>query len=91
MKNLCSKCPKRDTCTELCSEALAYVDQDYVGIQQAFKISAARKWQFRVPVKPEDKAKAIEILHRQGYSDEDISIHLETSIEFIRDILDEDL
>lgn len=31
MKNMCGKCPDRSICTELCSKAKAYADQDYRG------------------------------------------------------------
>lgn len=90
MKNLCSSCPKRHVCDTLCDKAAAYADQDYVGVQQAFKLSAARKWQFRVPVNPEDKAREAVLLHRQGRSYEEISIHLECDEDFIREILEEE-
>lgn len=90
MKNLCSNCSKRAICTELCSEVEEYVNQDYVGVQQAFKLSAARKWQFRVPTTPEDKAREALLLHRQGKSYEEISIHLECDEDFIREVLEDD-
>jgi len=96
MKNLCDSgnCPhgkSRETCSELCAEAEKYANMDYVGAQQAFKISAARKWQFRVPVNPEDKAKEAVLLHRQGKSYEDISIHLECDEDFIREVLEDEM
>ena len=31
MKNLCTNCSHRETCTELCPEAEAWASQDYVG------------------------------------------------------------
>ena len=90
MKNLCDSgnCPHgkdRETCTELCLEAVMYADQDYVGEQ---RIPIPRNWQFRVPVKPEDKAREAMLLHRQGKSYEEISIHLECDEDFIREVLE---
>lgn len=51
---LCETCPKRETCTELCPEADAYVSQDYVGrreslvpsadISDVFENSAQKGW-----------------------------------------------
>lgn len=90
MKGYCSHCPKRDSCTTPCDKILEYIDQDYVGQQQAFKISVARKWQFRVPMNPEDKAREASLLHKQGKSYEEISIHLECDEDFIREVLDEE-
>lgn len=31
LKGLCTDCPKRNKCVELCGTARAYADQDYVG------------------------------------------------------------
>jgi len=92
LKNLCNHCPygkTRETCTELCPEAQAYADQDYVG-EEVFKIPAPRNWQFRVPVSPEDKAREIRRLHKKGYNLEEISIQIECDISFIQEILEND-
>jgi len=32
--SLCSECPRRNICTELCEEAEKYVNQDYVELQE---------------------------------------------------------
>ena len=98
MKNLCdsSNCPhgkNRETCTELCPEALAYADQDYIGHEKAFNIPGITKQggviQFRVPTNPEDKAREAVLLQRQGKSYEEIAVHLECDENFIREVLEE--
>ena len=97
MKNLCdsNNCPhgkNREICTELCAEALEYADQDYIGHEKAFNIPGITKQggtiQFRVPTKPEDRAKEAWLLHKQGKSVKDISIHLECNESFIREVLE---
>jgi len=97
MKNLCNSCPhgkRREECHTLCSEAEIYANQDYVGRERAFNILGIKKWrgaiQFRVPTDPKEKAREVMILHRHGYTDEDISIHLECSPGFIHEVLDWD-
>ena len=97
MKNLCDSgnCPhgkSRETCTELCLEAVMYADQDYVGREQAFNIRGLQRgnMQFRVPTNPEDKAKEAWLLYKQGKSVEDISIHLECDENFIREVLEDE-
>jgi membrane-associated HD superfamily phosphohydrolase len=37
LKNLCAKCPKRDTCTELCEKAEKYAEQDHVSQRESCK------------------------------------------------------
>lgn len=99
MKNLCDSgnCPhgkNRETCTELCLEAVMYADQDYVGREQAFNIPGIQMSKgairFRVPTNPEDRAREAMILHKQGKSYEEISIHLECDEDFIREVLDDE-
>ena len=97
MKNLCNNCPHgkdRETCSELCAEALAYADQDYVGREKAFNIPGLQtskgSIQFRVPEKPEEIAMEAFLLRKQGKSYGDIAIHLECSEHFLREVLDED-
>ena len=91
MKNLCSNCPKRNSCDTLCEQAREYADQDYVGREQAFNIRGLQRgnMRFRVPTNPEDKAKEAWLLYKQGKSYEDISIHLECDEDFIREILED--
>lgn len=93
MKDLCSSCPKRDSCTTLCNQAREYADQDYVGHEKAFNIPGITKLggviQFRVPTNPEDKAREAWLLHRRGKSYEEISIHLECDEAFIREVLED--
>ena len=93
MQGYCSHCPKRETCTIPCDKILEYADQDYVGREQAFNIHGVKTWkgaiQFRVPINPEDRAKEAWLLHKQGKSIEDISIHLECDENFIREVLEE--
>ena len=85
-KDLCTTCPHRTTCKSLCSKALAWADQDYVGEQ---RIPIPKNWQFRVPTNPEEIAMEAFLLRKQGKSYEDIAIHLECSEHFLREVLDE--
>ena len=97
MKNLCDSCPhvkSRETCSELCAEALAYADQDYIGRERAFNIHGIQisngAIRFRVPINPEEKAHEAWLLHKQGKSYEEISIHLECDEDFIREVLEDE-
>lgn len=80
-KGLCTDCPKRSTCIELCPEAEAYANQDDVSFAKAFKIPGLRVdkngIKQQVPKDREGIKHEARILWQDGYKAKEISIQLE--------------
>ena len=97
MKGMCKDCSRRETCTELCPEAKAYVNQDIEPQHRSSKeipsglITGGGKWKYKHSSRltTDERKLLIYQLHLDGKTERDIAIHVEVARSYVHKVIKE--
>ena len=97
-KDICKKCPKRDSCTELCEKVEEYVNQDYVprlgdrvlyNTRDVEENWVKEQWSDIIPnFEDSEILKQIILeLHGDGYSEREIAEYVPCSNIYVHQVI----